>query len=430
MKTRRFSEDKLYSNATLLMARGIVTSVLGFFFWTIVARLYSTEDVGLGVTMISAATLLALISTLGFEISIVRFLPSSKKEDVEKIINSCLMMAGIFCILVSTLFITNIGVWSAGLTFIKDDVTVLFLFMAFVLSWLMSELIDSVFISQRTAKFVLFKGIIASVLKFLIALVALPLGAFGIFVAWGVADLISLLVYYLYFIPKILPGYRIKPVISRDVIDNLIRFSFANYSAKILGIVPILLLPLMITSLLSEEMSAYFYIAWMIANVLFIISFTISQSLLAEASTHEERMGELVIKSITFALVLIIPGIVFLLLFGDWFLLLFGADYSENATQLLHIFALSSIPFAFTNLYFSVMNIRKRLKNIILMNALVAVVTLIGSYVLIADMGLMGVGFSWICARVLAVILIGVLEIRNIAGFYVKATRAMTFNKP
>ena len=47
----------------------------GFFFWLIAARFYSTADIGLASAIISAMGLISMLSLLGFDISLVRFLP-------------------------------------------------------------------------------------------------------------------------------------------------------------------------------------------------------------------------------------------------------------------------------------------------------------------------------------------------------------------
>ena len=70
--------DPLFKNSYYLMMTPVVGSLLGFIFWMVVARFYSTAEVGLAATIFSAMGLIAAFSGLGFNIGLIRYLP---KED-------------------------------------------------------------------------------------------------------------------------------------------------------------------------------------------------------------------------------------------------------------------------------------------------------------------------------------------------------------
>ena len=67
------------------MANSGVIAILGFVFWVVAARLYSTENVGLGAALISANQLLSFIGTVGLGFGIIRFLPDT--EDKARLLN-------------------------------------------------------------------------------------------------------------------------------------------------------------------------------------------------------------------------------------------------------------------------------------------------------------------------------------------------------
>ncbi|HDN74250.1 MAG TPA: lipopolysaccharide biosynthesis protein, partial [Archaeoglobus sp.] len=71
--------DPLFKNAYFLMLSSITSAGSGFFFWLIAARFYATADIGLASAIISAMGLISMLSLLGFDISLVRFLP--ERED-------------------------------------------------------------------------------------------------------------------------------------------------------------------------------------------------------------------------------------------------------------------------------------------------------------------------------------------------------------
>lgn len=72
---KKHLSDPLFKNAYFLMLSSITSAGSGFFFWLIVARFYPAEEVGLASAIISAMGLIGMLSLLGFDISLVRFLP-------------------------------------------------------------------------------------------------------------------------------------------------------------------------------------------------------------------------------------------------------------------------------------------------------------------------------------------------------------------
>ena len=70
----------LYLNAIYLMLNSVMYALTGFFFWIVAARLYPPEVVGLASSAIAAIGLLSLLSTLGLDYGLFRFLPAAGEE--------------------------------------------------------------------------------------------------------------------------------------------------------------------------------------------------------------------------------------------------------------------------------------------------------------------------------------------------------------
>ncbi len=100
--------DPLFKNAYFLMLSSVTSAGAGFFFWLIAARFYSTEEVGLVSAIIAAMGLISMLSLLGFDISLVRFLP--EREDKKELINSCLTISFIFSLALTLIFIAGISI--------------------------------------------------------------------------------------------------------------------------------------------------------------------------------------------------------------------------------------------------------------------------------------------------------------------------------
>jgi len=116
--------------------------------------------------------------------------------------------------------------------------------------------------------------------------------------------------------------------IDKNLLKQTLNFSFANYIASIFNALFGLLMPLIITNLLSPELTAIFYVPWMIANILFFIPTSVSQSFLAE-NTSSNNFN--IKKSLIFSYILVIPAIILTLFLSDHLLLLFGLEYLQGS---------------------------------------------------------------------------------------------------
>src|SRR5579862_3719125 len=72
---RALREDSLVRNSFFIMAVTVVTSALGFVFWLVAARRFSAGAVGLSAALVSAMTVVSLLSNLGINTALVQMLP-------------------------------------------------------------------------------------------------------------------------------------------------------------------------------------------------------------------------------------------------------------------------------------------------------------------------------------------------------------------
>ena len=156
-----------------------------------------------------------------------------------------------------------------------------------------------------------------------------------------------------------------------------------------------MILPLINVNVLGAAMTAYFYITLRIASVLYMIPAAVSMSLLAEGSYTTENLRGTIIKAIKFTFTILIPSMILLFFFGDKILTLFGKEYSKNALELTHIMILSSIPISVCSLYLSLKRIQKNVKAIVYTTASISLLVIGLSYILMEQMGLVGVGLAW-----------------------------------
>ena len=399
----------LYRNSLYLMLNSLLTALLGFVFWIVVARFYEPADVGLAAALIATIGLLANFSTLGLHIGVVRFLPGAGEGSV-KMINSCLTLSGLASVVAAVVFIVGLPFWSPALLLIRQHPIFLASFILFTAILTLSGLLGQVFVAKLSAKFILIQGITISVLKIpIVIILATFFGAFGIFASVGVAMAISTLVAMLWFLPRVQSGYVPRPSLCKSVINDMAHYSLGNYLAGLAWGVSTMLLPLMVVNILGAETNAYFYIAWSIATLLFIIPASLSLALFAEGSHREELLWANTLKALKLCLVILIPAILLIFALGDKLLLLFGEVYSQNATTLLWILALSVFPLSVIHIFLSIKRVQKDMKSIIGVSAATMCFTLGLSYLLMTKMGIIGVGIGWTVGQAIVASLIGVV---------------------
>jgi len=376
-----FYKDDLHRNSIFLILNNIVTTGLGFFFWMIIARLFSTSEVGYATTIISAIGLVASFSFLGLNVSLIRYLPRSHEKS--RLIGSCINLTALVSIVASIIFLILIPLVSPKLMFVLDSFNFMFAFVLASLFWVLFSIVNSIFIASRKSNIVLIKSTVFGLIKLIFPVLLVSFGVFGILGSYYLAALIGFLFSLFYF--------KYKLVIDFSLIKKMFKFSFGNYIASIFGMMPMLVLPIMIIHLIGPESTAYFYVSWMIAGLLFFVPGAVGQSLLTEGSYDNNGLDKKVKKAYKFTFLLLIPGILILIFFGKYLLLLFGKDYSLEGFRLLQILAISSIFYGINQIRIMKFNVLHRIDKVILIQFIVAFITLVGSYFFGANIFLIGI---------------------------------------
>ncbi|MFH1310789.1 MAG: archaeosortase/exosortase family protein [Nanoarchaeota archaeon] len=395
-KINFFPKDSLYRNSLYLMLSTFVMAVFGFVFWVIGARLFPTEQIGLATTLISAMSLLTSFSLLGLNTGLIRYLPTSKDKD--KKINTSFTLVAIVTVIISSIFLLFIKTFSPKLAFVHDNLILAFIFIFFMICSSFSTLIESVFIAYRSSKYVLMKNTIFSVLKIVFLFLFVGLGAYGIFSSWVIGIFFGFASVLIILISKF--GYAPKFVFYDSIVKKIGKYSFGNYVAGFMIAVPTLVLPLLILNKLGAEFSAYYYMAMMIAAVLFTIPNATSNSLFAEGSHNEKKLKTSIKKSIKIIALLLIPAILITIFLGKYILLFFGQDYSSQGFMFLNVLAISGVFVAVNAVFNSLLRVKKRVKSLIYINLFSAILILGLSYLFINNgQGLLGIGYAYLIGQ-------------------------------
>jgi O-antigen/teichoic acid export membrane protein len=374
-------------------------ALTGFFFWIVAARLYPPEVVGLASSAIAAIGLLSLLSTLGLDYGLLRFLPAAgdKARDMN---NSAFTIGGAVPVLTALIYLAGLSIWSPALLPVRNNLLYFLAFIVFALVNTLQTFNTQCFIAARQSRFAMIQGWIIAWLRFVpLVLLATSFQKFGIVAAWGLSVVASVIIAITFFQPLAYYGHRPFPAINKEVVGRMLRFSFANYIGNIFWMIPTLVLPIMVVNLLGATQNAYFYIGWAIAGIVFMIPTAISLSLLAEAAHDEDKLIMELKRSLQLIFLLLVPVIICLLLLSRTFLMFFGKAYAENALQLLWILAVAAIPLSLNYVYITIRRVEKKMRSVIWLSAFIAAATLVSSYFLLPVMGIKGAGIGWLASQ-------------------------------
>lgn len=402
IKLNSHIRDPLFSNAYFLMGNTMVSSAIGFLFWIIATQLYSAKDIGLGSALISIMGIISLLSQLGLDVCIIRFIPGEKNK--ADMVNSCLTITALTSVALSAIFIWWTDKWFPELIFIKSSYSFILLF--FILNTMNSLLSFQLntFIAFRNAKYAFTQAIITSS-RILLLLIAKSLGGIGIYISAAIP--IALAAFFgNYFIRGICPNYKPMTIVKPEIISNMFFYSIKNYIANLITNIPNFILPLIALSFLGATANAYFYISWQISLIILAIPLAMSRSLLAEESITEQRSTANMNKSIKHLLIILIPINFIIFSFGRDMLSLFGDLYSENSFWLLMILTLSSVPYSINIIYAAEKRIQNKLEQVIYMFGLMNLILYVCCIIFIPRLDLIGIGIAWFIANLIITIIL------------------------
>jgi len=401
LKIIGMKRSSLFNNAFYQVLNSFTTSLLGFVFWNLMARFYSPAEVGIGSGLVSASGLVASLASLGLGLGIIRFVPQAG-QNAGRLISSGFTLAGIVAVVGSIIYITGITHWSPVLGFVRENFWVSFSFVLFTVATILSLLVDRALTAGRSSNYVFWKNTFISLVKLpLPVFVFAHLQGYGIFVSNGAAILVGVTLSWLWFLPAVYHGYFPRPLLDGEMIKKVLPYSFANYAGNLFNNIPGFIYPLMVLNLLGSEENAYFYIAWMMVQVLAFIPIGASQSLFAEGSHDQKRLGQDGRRVLAVTLFLSLPAVGAMTLLGGWLLHFFGPGYSEHGTGVMRYLALAVLPQSVNVLFLTLNQVKKRVHLIIMQTWALSALALGLGYWLLGRFGLNGIGIAYALAHFL-----------------------------
>ena len=381
-------QDSLLKNSFFISLSRLSDVGFGFLFWLFAAKIYSIEDVGIACALIAFLDIIILLSRLGFDNSLIRFIPLREPKDV---FNTSFWITCIASSVIAIIFLCTISFISPTLLFITNSSL---LFILVVIACSITFTTGFAFMALRRSNYRFLQSLTMGIrIPLLVPLIIF--GSLGIFLSVGIGYLIAAFVGLL-IIVTIIP---IRYSINREYIRESFNFNVLSYFASLTQVLPTLIIPILILNILGSQNAAQFSVAFAIGNIIYIIPTAIGTSFFVEGS-HGINLRKGAIRSLTAIYVLLLPAVLVILLFGDSLLGLFGVEYIAGL-DLLKFLAISSIFGTIYYIFVPLQTIKMNVKNVVLINTLGMCLLLSLCYFLIIPWGLAGIGFAFLVTYIL-----------------------------
>jgi len=371
-----------------------IQSVFGAVFWIICSHIYDPEQIGLSTALISAVALIGVLSVVGLNTAFVRYIPTSTTRNRDIATGTIVVL--LISLAIAAFYILFIDIFSPSLEGIRSDWIFLILFFISVVATSLLTLCSSIFVALRTAKYIVVVYSVLSIGKIVGSFIfgRFELGPyhsvmFSTMIALGVGGLI-LWKHHAFRWDRF----------SVEFINRVRMFSASNYATSLGSALPASLLPIIVLNSLGAEQSAYYYMAMMVANLLYIIPTATGQSLFAEGSNDPAQIKKHQRDTYRITASIMIPVMLFILVFGGYILTIFGHEYSDNGNVLLRFLTISGFFVSLNYIFTNVLRIQLRLKALFWVNTIGSFAKM-GFVFLLIQYGLWGVGLAWLIGEAL-----------------------------
>lgn len=353
-------EGPLVRNAASLYGSTIITSVLGFLYWLVAARMVPARAVGIASAVQSAAQLLAVFCVVGLSTLLISELSHDRSHARTLMLTAATLvglLAALSAAVVSVVvhsFSSTVGSGLAG-----PVGTLVFILLSALTTILV--LLDDACIGLLRGDLQLRRNTVFAVSKLLL----LPLlilawatqSGTELVVAWLAGLTISLLTLSMN-LAQLTRGQASRLDFRR--LFEKRRLIGSHHWLNISISAPRLVLPILVTTIVSAEANAAYTAAMLLIGFVNIIPSHLATVLFALKPGDEVALRREVKKTMGICLVLAVVSAPFFFLFSNFVLGIFGPSYTSASTALA-ILGLTTYPAAVKTHFVSISRVRGRM---------------------------------------------------------------------
>jgi O-antigen/teichoic acid export membrane protein len=390
----------LYGSAYALVLSAGATSALGVVYWTLAARLYHPDELGINAAAISAMVFISYLAQLNLGPVLSRFVPTSR-SGTRRLVAGAYAVTVVLSLLAAGVFLLGIDIWAPRASDIKLFPGLAVWFVVATACWSLFAVQDGVLTGLRQTKWVPLENTLFSLAKIaLLAVLAVLMPTFGIFASWTIPAAIAIVPVNVLIFRRLIPDHVDGQPVSREGPRpaHLVRYLTGDYLGSLFVTGSTALLPLLVLSVQGSAGTAYFFVAWTIAYTLQLLSLNVATALMVEATADQDPSQHLR-RAVRLLAALQLPAIAGIVVLAPPILGIFGGDYEDRAANLLRLLAIAAVPHAINALFLGVARARGTIRSVVVVQAVLFGLVIGLSVLLLPRFGIEGIGFAWLAAH-------------------------------
>lgn len=393
--SQQWSSPLARGGLALLVNTGL-TGILGFGYWIIAARLFSTYAVGIAGALVSATTLFAGLGQLNLSGMLMRFLPTVEGKS-RRLVLVGYTYAACASALLAAASLVAIKIFASPKSPLRLDALESVAFVAAVAATAIFTIQDSVLIGLRRAVWVPAENGAFGVAKIAILFVLAPLGtAFALFSAWMIPltltiPVISAVLFWRFLPPR--AKRRREARLGRDTRSLIIRFTVGDATGGLFTQAWMYLLPVVITASLGASVNALYFTSFLFSSTIDQVAINYASPFTVEGAHFPDDLVALIRSTLRHIFVLIIPIVGILIIICPWLLHAFGNKYVA-AVPVLRLLLIACIPKAISAVYYAYCRIQRTTYKSAIMQGYVCIAILSAVVLLAHRSGLVGIGVA------------------------------------
>jgi O-antigen/teichoic acid export membrane protein len=401
---RRQVSDPLSRGGLALLVNTGLTGILGFGYWIMAARLFSTYAVGVAGALIAATTLFSGLGQLNLSGMLMRFLPTADGKS-RRLVLASYVFAGSVSALLAAVSLMGVKALASPTSPLRLDSVQSAVFVVAVVSTVIFTIEDNVLVGLRRAFWVPVENGGFGVAKIGALYLLAPIGTgFALFGAWIIPltltiSVISIMLFQR-FLPR-LPRPRRAGHLGPELRSQITRFAIGDATGGLFTQAWTYLLPVLIATILGAAVNALFYTSFLFSSTIDQIAANYASPLTVEGAHSPDEMAPLIRVALRRIFTIIIPVIAGLLILSPWLLRAFGDKYVK-AVPLLALLLIACLPKAMCTVYYAYCRIQRTTHRSAAMQAYVCIATLSAVILLAHPLGLIGVGIIIVAVQLSA----------------------------
>jgi len=392
----RFHLPSVATNSAYLFANSVVTAVLGVTFWGIAARFYDLDAVGRTAAVVSSATLIAMISNLGFGPLVIRFLPISGTSEVRLSAIASLIPA---ILATSIAFIFYSLPMNRALIGSSQQIPFAILIpVSLTAAIAVSAVQDSIFIARQESMFVLIVHMGGTLVRLIVLSTFARVGAIGLIGSFSLGWLVTLAIGAHAWKKKLPWSVETQPSIR-----EMAKYGATNYITGLLNQAPQLTYPFLIATQISATAAGAFNYAWLGMGVIMALPPLAANAVLANLVSPKGTIQQHLRITI-----LTIVGIMAMLAALSYVAALIIIPIvlrkgSQDVLQLLPLLLASVVFYAIVRLQSMLFAWRMHLQKLLILNFVVSVAAMTLPVILLIKNGVLGLELGWLGTQIIGV---------------------------